>query len=121
MSRTLELEVKSFPVEFLRLFHSGFLSNVSISLMLNSFSLSLLCFGSYQHYFGIGLLVVAGIQVIKSSTRSLIVPLVVSISGAIISHTLEKGQTLFTYDASFYQWVMIAGIIGIAMSVVTID
>ena len=78
-------------------------------------------FAKYQHYIGIGLLIFAGIQVIKSGTRSLLLPLVATVGGAIISHSLGHHQTLFSYGATFYQYVMITGIIGLGISVLNID
>jgi hypothetical protein len=78
-------------------------------------------FGKYQHYIGVGLLVFAGLQIIKSSTRSLLLPLLATVAGAIISHSLPNGQTLFTYGATFYQYVMIAGLIAVGFSVLNID
>ncbi|ABS78554.1 hypothetical protein CbuD7D7780_11735 (plasmid) [Coxiella burnetii] len=78
-------------------------------------------FDKYQHYIGVGLLIFGGIQIIKSSTRSLFIPLIATIAGAVISHTLPNGQMLFTYNATFYQSLMVTGIIGLGISVLNID
>ena len=78
-------------------------------------------FGKYQNYIGTGLLIFGAIQVIKSSTRSLFVPVITMIAGAIISHTLPHGEHFLGYTAQFYQYVMITGIIGLGISVLTID
>lgn len=78
-------------------------------------------FGQYRHYIGVGLLVFAGLQIIKSSSRSLILPLLAMVIGAMVSHTLTPHQTLFTYGATFYQYVMIVGIIGLGIAAITID
>lgn len=75
----------------------------------------------YQHYIGIGLLTFAAIQIIKSSTRSLLIPILATILGAVISHSLASSETLLTYSANFYQYLMITGIIGLGISVLTID
>jgi hypothetical protein len=73
----------------------------------------------YQHYIGIGLLTFAAIQVIKSGTRSLLIPMLATILGAVISR-LTSSETLLTYSASFYQYLMVVGIIGLGISVLTI-
>lgn len=78
-------------------------------------------FGKYQNYIGTGLLIFGAIQVLKSSTRSLFIPVVTMIAGAIISHTLPHGEHFLGYTAKFYQYVMITGIIGLGISVLTID
>ena len=78
-------------------------------------------FGKYQNYIGTGLLIFAALQVIKSSTRSLFIPVVTMIAGAIISHTLPHSEHFLGYTAKFYQYVMITGIIGLGISVLTID
>jgi len=67
------------------------------------------------------LLAFAGLKVIKSATRSLLLPLVATALGAIVSHTLGHHHTLFGYGATFYQYVMIVGIIGLGISVLSID
>jgi len=78
-------------------------------------------FGQYQHYIGTGLLLFAALQIVKSSTRSLFLPTLATIVGAIISHSLHHHETFLTYNTNFYQYVMITGIIGIGISVFTID
>lgn len=78
-------------------------------------------FGKYQDYIGTGLLIFAALQVIKSSTRSLFIPVVTMITGAIISHTLPHGEHFLGYTSKFYQYVMITGIIGLGISALTID
>lgn len=78
-------------------------------------------FGKYQNYIGIGLLIFGATQVVKSGTRSLFIPMVTMIAGAVISHTLPGGEHFLGYTAKFYQYVMITGIIGLGISVLTID
>ena len=78
-------------------------------------------FGKYQNYIGIGLLIFGATQVVKSGTRSLFIPMVTMIAGAVISHTLPGGEHFLGYTAKFYQYVMITGIIGLGVSVLTID
>jgi hypothetical protein len=88
--------------------------------MLNN-QLILQGFGKYQQYIGIGLLTVGALQIIKSGARSLLLPVGAIFIGAIVSHQLAEGQTLFTYGADFYQYLMIAGIVGVGVSVLTIS
>ncbi len=75
----------------------------------------------YQHFVGIGLLIFAGLQIIKSGSRSICLPLIAMVSGAIISHQLKSDALLFTYGQTFYQCLMITGIMGVAISVLSID
>tara|TARA_B100001996_G_scaffold247927_1_gene192097 strand:+ start:225 stop:800 length:576 start_codon:yes stop_codon:yes gene_type:complete len=75
----------------------------------------------YQHYMGVGLMLFAGLQIIKSGTRSICLPLISMILGAMISHQLKSDELLFTYGRTFYQYVMMTGIAGVAISVLTID
>lgn len=75
----------------------------------------------YQYYIGIGLLVFAGSQIIKSGFRSLFLPLLATVAGALISHHLQAGQRLFSYDAGFYQYVMLVGIVGIGITVLNLE
>lgn len=78
-------------------------------------------FEKYRHYIGVSLLCFAGLQIIKSSSRSLILPLLAMVIGAMISHTLTPHETLLSYGTTFYQYVMIVGIIGLGISAITID
>jgi hypothetical protein len=70
---------------------------------------------------GIGLLLFGGVQIVKSATRSIMLPLVATIAGAVLSHSLPAGQTVLTYGANFYQYLMIVGIVGLGMSALMID
>lgn len=78
-------------------------------------------FLAYQRYFSIGIQLFAAIQIIKSGTRSLILPFLALVIGGIASHSLHVDQTLFHFSKSFYEHLMIVGIIGLAMSVLSID
>ena len=83
--------------------------------------LALAHLGKYQHYIGIGLLVFAALQIVKSGTRSLILPIIATVAGSIISHQLTSTQSLLGYGPTFYQYVMITGIIGLGVGVLSID
>lgn len=78
-------------------------------------------FHKYCHYFGIGIQVFAGLQVIKSGARSLLLPLLAMIGGGMIAHTLGAHETLFTFNKTFYEYVMITGVIGLGFSILSID
>jgi multisubunit Na+/H+ antiporter MnhG subunit len=90
------------------------------ALVLMQDDITLHNFGTYKNYISIGILVFAGLHVIRSSMRSLFVPLLITIAGAVISHFLANGETLFSYHAAIYQYVMIAGIFGICISMFNI-
>ncbi len=77
--------------------------------------------GQFAHYLGIGILIFGGLQIIKSSTRSLLLPLAATLVGVIVTNTLHHGQTLFHFHSTFYQYVMAVGLIGLALAVFHID
>ena len=78
-------------------------------------------FGGYRHYFGLGTLLFAALQIIKSSTRSLMLPILALVIGSLIAHSLSGPQTLFGFSKTFFEYLMITGVIGVAISVLTID
>lgn len=78
-------------------------------------------FGKYQAYFGIGIQLFAAIQVIKSGTRSLLLPFLALVVGSTVAHGLAVHHTLLDFDKVFYQHLMIVGIIGLGASILSID
>jgi len=78
-------------------------------------------FAKYRDYFGIGIQLFGAIQIIKSGTRSLLLPLIAMIWGGMVAHTLGAHDTLFTFGKTFYEHLMITGIVGVGVSVLTID
>ncbi len=78
-------------------------------------------FSKYRHYFGMGIQIFAAIQIIKSGTRSLLLPLLAMVGGSMMAHSLGPHETLLTFGKTFYEYVIITGIIGLGMSVLTID
>lgn len=78
-------------------------------------------FAKYQGYFAIGIQIFAAIQIIKSGTRSLLLPILALVLGCIAAHTLSDTQTLFNFNRVFYQHLMIVGIIGLGVSILSID
>ena len=78
-------------------------------------------FGAYHKYFGLGIQLFAAIQIIKSGTRSLILPVLSTVFGTIAAHTIPHHHLLFGYNAQFFNHLAIVGIIGIAASILSID
>lgn len=62
----------------------------------------------------------AAVQILKSASRSIVLPLAATAIGAVISHQLGK-HLLFNHPAVFFQGMMIVGVVGIAISVFSID
>ena len=63
----------------------------------------------------------AAVQIVKSASRSIILPLAATAIGAVISHQLTGNHLIFNHPAVFFQIMMIVGLIGIAISVFSID
>lgn len=78
-------------------------------------------FEQYQAYFAIGIQLFAAIQIIKSATRGLLLPFLALTVGSYVSHSLSAHDTLFNFNIDFYQHLMIVGIIGLGVSVLSID
>lgn len=78
-------------------------------------------FEQYGQYFTIGIQFFAGLQIIKSGTRSLILPFLALIIGGMVSHGLSGDQTVFHFGKSFYEHLTIVGIIGLGVSILAID
>ena len=62
----------------------------------------------------------AAVQVLKSASRSIVLPLVTTAIGAMISHQLGT-HLLLNHPAAFFQTMMVVGLIGISISVFSID
>jgi len=78
-------------------------------------------FEKYQNYFAIGIQVFAAIQIIKSATRGLLLPFLALVVGASVARSLGADQTLLHFNKTFYQHLMITGIIGLGVAVLSID
>ena len=63
----------------------------------------------------------AGIQILKTASRSLILPVCATIIGAVVSNQITGNQSLLQQPHVFYQALMVTGLIGIAISVFSID
>lgn len=77
--------------------------------------------GSLKMYLSIFIEIAAGVQILKSASRSLVLPIAASLFGAIVANQLTGHQVFLHHSADFYQAVMITGLIGIAISVFSID
>lgn len=78
-------------------------------------------FIKYQNYFGIGIQLFAALQIIKSGSRSLLLPVLALVVGGIASHSLSADQTLFHFGRAFFEHLTIVGVIGIGISILSID
>ena len=65
--------------------------------------------------------IAAAVQILKSASRSIVLPLAATAIGAVISHQLTGNHLLLNHPAAFFQAMMIVGLIGIAISVFSID
>ena len=63
----------------------------------------------------------AAVQILKSASRSIVLPLVATIMGAMVSNQLTGHQLFLHQPSLFFQAMMITGLIGIAVSVFSID
>lgn len=63
----------------------------------------------------------AGVQIIKSASRSLILPITATLFGAMISNQLTGNQLLLQHSVEFYQVIFVTGLIGVAISIFSID
>jgi hypothetical protein len=74
-----------------------------------------------KSYLSIFIEIAAGVQILKSASRSLVLPIGTVLFGAVIANQLTVHQLFLNHTADFYQAVMITGLIGIAVSVFSID
>lgn len=65
--------------------------------------------------------IAAAIQVLKSASRSIVLPLVATALGAAISQQLTGNHQLLHHSADFFQAMMIVGLVGIGISIFSID
>lgn len=72
-------------------------------------------------YFCYFIEVAVGIQILKSATRSLLIPVAATLIGAVVANTMPEGSLFLMHHQLFYQILMVTGIVGVMMSVFTID
>ncbi len=78
-------------------------------------------YAKYKNYFAVGIQLTAALQIIKSGTRSLILPFLALVIGAMVSQTLGDNQSLLHFNKLFYQHLMVVGMIGLGVSIMSID
>ena len=80
-------------------------------------------FGEYRSYFSIAMQIFAGIQVVKSASRSILLPGLSLILGSAGAHRLSASghHLLLGAGHTFYEGMIIAGILGLGIAVLTID
>lgn len=76
---------------------------------------------SLKIYLGYFIEMAAGLQILKSASRSLVLPITATLFGAIISNQLTGHQLFLEHPAGFYQALLVTGLVGIGISVFTID
>ena len=75
----------------------------------------------YKIYFCYFLELAAAIQILKSSARSLFIPVFATLIGAVTANVMPQGGIFLAHHQLFYQVLLITGVIGITISVFTID
>ncbi len=70
---------------------------------------------------GTGIYIFLALQLLKSSTRSILLSILALIVGSSIAHVLKERKLLLDHAATFYQYIMGARIIGVGLSVLSID
>lgn len=78
-------------------------------------------FQDYENYFGLGIQITAALQIIKSATRGLLLPVLALLIGGSAAHTLGAHDTLLHFNKTFFQYLMLTGIVGLGVAVLTID
>lgn len=65
--------------------------------------------------------IAAAVQILKSASRSIVLPLVATAVGAVVSNQLTGSHLFLNHSADFFQAMMIVGLVGIGISVFAID
>lgn len=74
-----------------------------------------------KDFLAIGIEIFSAIQIIKSGTRGLLLPFLALIIGGTGTHMLSHSPMLFHFGHAFYERLMVVGIIGLGVSVLSID
>ena len=75
----------------------------------------------YLPYIGYLALGAGAIQILKSSTRSLLIPVVATAVGLAIATSMNVDDVVFTFQQTVYQGMFIVGLIGLIIGAFTID
>lgn len=65
--------------------------------------------------------IAAAVQILKSASRSIVLPLAATTTGAVVSHQLTGTHLFLNHSAEFFQAMMVVGLVGIGISVFAID
>ena len=74
-----------------------------------------------RDFLAIGIEIFSAIQIIKSGTRGLLLPFLALTIGGAGAHMLSHSPMLFHFGHAFYEQLMVMGIIGLGVSVLSID
>jgi len=75
----------------------------------------------YLPYLGYGALIAGALQIIKSATRTLLIPLLALIIGGLIAVSMGQNDIVMTFGNGIYQGMFICGIIGLIIAAFAID
>lgn len=95
------------------------LAFVALYLVMNKVDIKFV--HEHPHLFVNGILIAAGANIIKSASRSILLPLAAMLLGFFISSSLGAHETLFTFGKTFYESVMLVGIVGAVIAIFNID
>lgn len=76
---------------------------------------------SFKRYLSGFIELAAAVQVLKSASRSLVLPLAATLIGALMVNQVTANQLLLGQSLIVYQGLLVTGLIGIALSVFSID
>jgi len=65
--------------------------------------------------------IAAAVQILKSASRSIVLPLAATAIGAVVSNQITGSHLFLNHSAEFFQAMMIVGLVGIGISVFAID
>jgi hypothetical protein len=75
----------------------------------------------YLPYLGYGALISGALQIIKSATRTLLIPLLAIIIGGLIIAGMGQNDVVMAFDKWVYQGMFISGIMGLIIASFSID
>jgi len=75
----------------------------------------------YLPYLGYGALIAGALQIIKSATRTLLIPLLALVIGGLITVSMGQNDIVMTFGNEIYQGMFICGIIGLIIASFSID
>ena len=76
---------------------------------------------TFLPYLGYFALVGGALQIIKSATRTLLIPLLALIIGGMITVSMGQADIVLTFGKEVYQGMFICGMIGLIIAAYSID